>query len=118
MTDTRSSMTQVSSVSEPSSERARKIDGGAWAVFFIWIGIVMLVGVPWAWFLIGVGAVLLATQVMRQLWSLKVEAFGLAIGVVLVAAGAWDLLSIPLPLMPMVLIFLGSYLLWKSLSPR
>ncbi|WP_316194147.1 hypothetical protein [Bradyrhizobium sp. SZCCHNRI3052] len=94
----------------------RQIDSAAWAVFFIWLGVVMLAGLPWGWFLVGVGVLILGAQMMRTQRSLKVDRFGVVIGVIILAAGLWDLLALPLPLMPMILIVLGGYLLWKTLS--
>jgi hypothetical protein len=103
----------------PSSSQEqplRKIDSGAWAVFFIWVGIVMLAAVPWAWFLVGVGFIILGAQLMRKTWNLTIDPFGVVIGLIFLAAGAWDLLSLHWPLMPIILILLGAYLLWKTLS--
>ena len=109
--------TQASLV--PSDDKAdphRQIDSAAWAVFFIWLGVVMLAGLPWDWFLLGVGVLILGAQMMRQQRSLKVDRFGVVIGVIILSAGMWDLLALPLPLMPIILIVLGGYLLWKTLS--
>ena len=103
----------------PSSqdERSRQIDSAAWAVFFIWVGVVMLAGMPWAWFLVGIGVLIVGAQVVRRQRGLKVELFGVIVGLIMLAAGIWDLAALPLPLMPMILIVLGGYLLWKTLSP-
>ena len=98
-------------------ERLRRIDSAAWAVFFIWVGVVMLAGLPWDWFLIGVGVLILGTQILRRQWNLKIDTFGAVIGLIFLAAGIWDLLSVPWPLMPIILVALGAYLLWKTLSP-
>lgn len=97
-------------------ERTRQIDSAAWAVFFIWVGVVMLAGLPWAWFLIGVGVLIMGTQVVRQQRGLKIEMFGVVVGLIMLAAGIWDVLALPLPLMPIILIALGGYLLWKTVS--
>lgn len=96
---------------------SRQIDSAAWAVFFIWLGVVMLAGLPWAWFLVGVGVLILGAQLMRQRRNLKIETFGIVMGLIILAAGIWDQLALPLPLMPIVLIVLGGYLLWKTLAP-
>ncbi len=105
---------------QPSNqdERARQIDSAAWAVFFIWVGLVMLVGMPWAWFLVGVGVLITGAQLVRRQRGLKIEMFAVIVGLIMLAAGVWDLLALPLPLMPIILIVLGGYLLWKTLSPR
>lgn len=117
MANTQSSL---ASLHEPSDQhdRAHQIDSGAWAVFFIWLGVVMLTGLPWAWFLLGVGALVLGAQVMRRQWNLQLETFGVVVGLIIFAAGIWDLLALPLPLMPIILMALGGYLLWKTLSPK
>jgi hypothetical protein len=116
MANPQSSLVQLQEPSNPD-QRLRQIDSAAWAVFFIWVGIVMLVGLPWDWFLVGVGVLILGVQVVRRQWNLKTETFSIVIGLIILAAGAWDLLLLPLPLMPILLIALGAYLLWKTLSP-
>lgn len=98
-------------------ERARRIDSGAWAVFFIWLGF-MLAGLPWAWFLIGVGVLILGAQLVRRQFSVEIEMFGVVIGLVILAAGVWELFAPPWPLMSIILIAMGGYLLWKTFSPR
>jgi hypothetical protein len=106
--------------SSPSSQdkRARQIDSAAWAVLFIWVGVVMLADMPWAWFLLGVGVLIVGAQIVRRQLGLKIEMFGVVVGLIMLAAGVWDLVALPMPLMPIILIVLGGYLLWKTLSPR
>ncbi len=106
-----------SSQSPDRNQSVRQIDSAAWAVFFMWVGVVMLAGVPWGWFLVGVGILFLGAQMMRRMWNLKVEAFGVAVGLIILAGGVWELLSMPWPFMPIILILLGAYLFWKALSP-
>ncbi|WP_375157147.1 hypothetical protein [Bradyrhizobium sp. RDT46] len=103
--------------SRPSGqdERARQIDSAAWAVFFIWVGVVMLASMPWAWFLVGVGVLITGVQIVRRQQGLKIEMFGVIVGLIMLAAGVWDLVALSLPLMPIILIVLGGYLLWKTL---
>lgn len=112
MADTQSSLVASHDLPDPH----RQIDLAAWAVFFIWLDVVMLAGLPWAWFLVGVGVLILGAQMMRQQRNLKVDRFGVVIGFIILAAGMWDLLALPLPLMPIILIVLGGYLLWKTFS--
>ncbi len=117
MADTHSTLARPQDASD-QHERARRIDSGAWAVFFIWVGIAMLAGVPWSWFLVGVGVLILGAQIMRRQWHLKIETFFVVVGLIILAAGAWDLLALPWPLMPLLLIGLGGYLLFKTFAPR
>lgn len=98
--------------------RSRQIDSAAWAIFFIWVGVVMLTGLPWAWFVVGVGILMLGAQIARQQRGLNIERFGVVVGLIILAAGVWDLLALPWPPMPIALIVLGAYLLWKTFSPR
>lgn len=104
--------------SSDQHERYRQIDSGAWAAFFIWVGIAMLAEVPWSWFLVGIGVIILGAQIVRQRWSLRIDRFFVAFGFIVLATGVWDLLALPWPLMPIILIALGGYLLWKTLWPR
>ncbi len=115
-THTHSSLDQFHGPSDQPG-LSRQIDSGAWAVFFIWLGVVMLAGLPWDWFLVGVGVLILGAQLIRRQRDLKIETFGVIVGLIILAAGIWDLLALPLPLMPVILILLGGYLLWKTLSP-
>ena len=117
MANTQSSLIPSQDSSDPR-DISRQIDSGAWAVFFIWLGIVMLAGLSWAWFLIGVGVLILGGQLIRRQRNLNVETFGVVVGLIILAAGIWDLLALPLPLMPIILIALGGYLLWKILTAK
>ena len=112
MTDTQAPFVPSHDTPDPH----RQIDSAAWAAFFIWLGVVMLAGLSWDWFLVGVGVLILGAQMMRHQRNLKVERFGVVVGLIILAAGIWDLLALPLPLMPIILIVVGGYLLWKTLS--
>lgn len=60
---------------------------------------------------------MLGTQMTRQQAALKVEPFAVAIGLMFLAGGIWDLLALPLPLIPVILIALGAYLLRRAVWP-
>jgi hypothetical protein len=96
--------------------RAQQIDSIAWAVFFIWVGVAMLAQVPWGWFLLGVGILVLVAQLARWQMDMKIEVFWVACGTVLVAGGLWNLLDLPWPLAPILLILLGVALLGKAIA--
>ncbi len=64
------------------TEKSEKIGSVAWAVFFIWVGVVILANLPWGWFLLGVGIIILAAQIVRWLMDLNVENFWAACGAV------------------------------------
>lgn len=98
-----------------STETAGRIDALAWAVFFIWVGIAMLVSVPWGWFLLGVGVIILAAQFARWQLDIDIETFWVACGAVFFAGGLWTLLALPWPLAPILIIVLGLWLLGKAI---
>ena len=99
-----------------STESAGQIDAVAWAVFFIWVGVAMLVPVPWGWFLLGVGILILAAQFVRWQMDIKIEAFWVACGVVFFVGGLWSLLALPWPMAPILIIVLGVWLLGKAIA--
>lgn len=92
----------------------RQIDAAGWAVFFIWVGVALLAHIPWGWFLVGVGALVQGAQAARWQMNLKVETSGIVIGLIFLVGGAWELLALQWPLIPVLLILLGVYLLQKS----
>jgi hypothetical protein len=112
MTKLQSSLPETSS----ETERTHQPDSVVWAIFFIWIGFSMLAVVPWGWFLIGVGALIGAAQVARKQIGMAIDGFWTACGAVIFAAGLWDLLQLPLPLAPVLLIGLGVVLLVKTFA--
>ncbi len=103
--------------SEPN-ERGRQIDSVAWAVFFIWVGVAMLAEIPWGWFLIGVAALILAAECARWLMNMRVEGFWVACGLVFLAGGLWNVLELPWPLAPILLILFGVAMLGKAVVRR
>ena len=92
-----------------------RIDAAAWALFFVWAGTSILANIRWGWFLVGVGAIVLAAEVALHLASEKIDGFWIACGIALLAAGAWELLSLTWPLLPVLLILLGAGTLWRAL---
>ena len=113
----RSPLTHFQSLSDRNDPRARQIDSAAWAVLFIWIGVALLAHVPWGWFLIGIGVLVVGAQAARRQASLKVETFAIVIGVIFLVGGVWELLALQWPLIPILLILLGVYLLQRVVRP-
>ena len=102
--------------STEKSELTRHLDSIAWAAFFIWIGIAMLVAISWGWFLVGLGILILAVQLARSQMHIKIEGFWVACGAVFLIGGLWTVLNLPYsPLAPIVLILLGVVLLGKAI---
>ena len=116
MNGTQAPLDQGSSTEK--SERARQIDSVAWALFFIWVGVAMLVPIPWGWFLVGIAVLILAVQLVRWQSGMTIEGFWVACGAVCLAGGLWNVLELPWPLAPVLLILLGVALLGKVVVRR
>jgi hypothetical protein len=114
MDTTQSPLAQFQSPSDRADPQARQIDSAGWAVFFIWVGVALLAHIPWGWFLVGVGVLVLGAQAARRQMNLKVETSGIVIGLLFLVGGVWELLALQWPLIPILLILLGVYLLQKS----
>ncbi len=99
--------------SEPN-ERARQIDAVAWALFFIWVGVGMLAQIPWGWFLVGIAILILGAEFARWQFSGTMEGFWIACGLVFLAGGLWNVLDLPWPLAPILLILFGVAMLAKA----
>ncbi len=112
MSTMRSTLDPPSSVE--TSGRTRHLDSVVWAIFFIWVGFAMLAEMPWGWFLLGVGVIILLAQLARRRMDLKIEGFWVACGIVFLAGGLWNLLALPWPLAPILLILLGVVMLGKT----
>jgi hypothetical protein len=102
--------------SPQQTDGACQLDAIGWAVFFIWIGLAMLAGLLWGWFLLGTGILILAVQIGRSRIGAEVEKFWIACAAVFLVGGVWQLVDMPWPLAPLLLIILGVFLLGKAVS--
>jgi hypothetical protein len=96
------------------SPASRQIDAIAWALLFIWIGVVVLTKISWGWSLLGVSAIILGAQ--ANLWRVgeKIDSFGVASGVVFLVGGLSELFGLNWSLGPILLILLGAVMLWNA----
>ena len=102
--------------SAKKGELTRHLNAIAWAAFFIWIGVTILVAMLWGWFLAGLGILILAAQLARLQMNIKIEGFWVACGTVFLIGGLWAVLNLSSwPLAPIVLILLGVVLLGKTI---
>lgn len=95
-------------------EAERRVAAAGWGAFFIWIGIAFIVGIGFAWTMIGVGAITMLTQLARTSVHLPVERFWIVVGGLFAAAGVWDLVGLGIPLIPVLLIVLGTTIVVMS----
>lgn len=106
------------SVSESHESRAtndrglaQKLDAAGWGLFFIWVGIALLMDFSWGIGLVGVAIITLGAQVLRKYLGLGLEAFWVVVGVLFLVGGAWELYKVEISLVPILLIVAGAALL-------
>lgn len=90
---------------------AQKLDAAGWALFFIWVGIALLLDVGWGTGLLGIGVVTLLGQGARKYFGLCLEGFWLVVGLLFMLGGVWHLVQVELNLVPILLIIAGVALL-------
>lgn len=105
---------------ETSNERsiARVIDSAGWGLFFLWVGVALLLDIGWGPGLIGVGVITLGGQVARRYYGLSIESFWVAVAVLFVLGGVWELLQIRVSLVPVLAIVAGVVLLISAMRRR
>ena len=98
-----------------SSDLGRRLDAIGWGVFFVWLGIIMLVKVlPQGVGALGVGAIILGEAVARFLLRVSVSAFWILLGLIFLAAGVAELWAVQLPLLPIAFIIAGALLVFRQ----
>lgn len=93
---------------------ARQLDAVRWGLFFVWIGIAILLGLGWGWALLGVAAIILGGAAIRSFKGLPVEGFWIAVGVVLLACAFWEFFAISWPMLPFLIIGFGLVMLLRA----
>lgn len=95
---------------------SHKLDAIGWALFLIWVGFAVLADIGWGWGLIGIAAIILGEAGLRFQYQLNVGRFWIALGVLFLLGGLWDLFQVQWPLAPLILIACGIAVLWGALS--
>jgi len=95
-----------------------KLDGIAWGLFFLWIGIAFLANLGWGAGLLGIGVIILGGQLARKSIGFGFEMFWVLVGVLFLLGGIWDLLSVRVSLAPIVCIVAGVLLLASALLTK
>ena len=98
--------------------RLEKLDGIAWGLFFLWIGIAFLANLGWGTGLLGIGIIILGGQTARKSIGFGFEMFWILVGFLFLLGGIWDLLSVRVSLAPIVCIVAGVLLLASALLTK
>lgn len=97
----------------------RQLDAVGWGLFFVWVGVAILLDLGWGWGLLGVAAIILGGAAIRSFKGLPVEGFWVAVGVVLVACAVWEFFAISRPMLPVLIIGFGVVMLLRAFrGPR
>jgi hypothetical protein len=97
---------------------ARRLESAGWGLFFIWVGISLLMDTGWGVGLIGVAAIVLLGQVARHFFGLRLEPPWMVAGVIFLLAGTWELYRIEVDLIPILMILVGGALLLSMFRRR
>jgi hypothetical protein len=89
----------------------RRLDAGAWGLFFVWAGIALYAGFSWGTGLVCFGILILAGQIARKYLGLGIERFWVLAGVLFILGGVWELFSIRVGLVPILCMVVGVALL-------
>jgi hypothetical protein len=97
----------------------KRLEEVAWALFLIMTGALWLA--PDAWvpegtWLAGLGLILLGLNAARRFNGLKIEGFGIVVGVAALAAGIGRIVGREIPFVPIFLILLGTAMTIKALA--
>lgn len=85
----------------------RKLDAAGWGLFFVWVGIALLLDVGWGIGLLGVGILTLGEQAVRRYFGLNIDGFWTVVGVLFLAGGFWEMAEIQFSMVPFLLILAG-----------
>jgi len=102
----------------PRNDVERRLGGAGWGLFFLWVGLSLLLDVGWGVGLFGAGILALIMQAVRSGFRLPIERFWVLAGGALAVGGVWDLLSLHISLGSMLFMLFGGALLVWSLRPR
>ncbi len=93
---------------------ARQLDAVSWGLFFVWIGVAILLNVGWGWTLLGVAAIILGGAAFRSFKGLAIDGFWVAVGFVLLACSVWEFFAISWPMLPVLIIGFGVFMLLRA----
>lgn len=102
-------------------KKSKALDGLAWGLFIILIGIGWWAGNHYqmytgAYIALGAGLILLGLNMTRAAMDIKISKFSLFIGIVALAMGGAGILGYALDLFPTVVILIGLFVVGEALG--
>ncbi len=97
------------------------LDGLAWGSFFILLGLVWFISASYsidagAYVAVGIGLILIGINLIRLNVGIKVSKFSLFIGLIAFALGGAAIIGYSLPLVPMIIILIGLFIVAEGLQ--
>ncbi len=89
-----------------------------WSLFFVWIGITMLLKISPDIGLFGIGAITLGMQWIRSNFGLQLEKFWVVVGLLFILGSLWDFLEIGISLVPVIVIAAGGIILYSAIKRK
>ena len=96
----------------------KRITTIGWGLFFIWLGLVLMIKAGSGLILLGVGVISLGMQVARKYSGLDSDGFWIVVGILFVIVGIWEMFEISMPLMSVFLVVIGAVLLVSALKGK
>lgn len=87
--------------------KARRITTIGWGLFFIWLGLILVLNGGTGLVLLGVGVISLGMQIARRYVGLESDGFWILVAILFILVGAWELFKVKLPLMSVFLMVIG-----------
>ncbi|MBN2720723.1 MAG: hypothetical protein JXR72_06450 [Proteobacteria bacterium] len=87
--------------------KARRITAMGWGLFFLWLGLVLVLDAGIGLILLGVGFISLGMQIARKYAGLESDGFWILVAILFVLVGAWELFEMKMPLMAVLLMVVG-----------
>jgi hypothetical protein len=109
---------QVDSRTISTAELNQRLDAVGWGLFFLWVGIALLLDVGWGVGLLGVGIITLGEQAARRYFRIGLDGFWVVVGVLFLAGGMWELAQIQISMVPFLMILVGLAVLASAVKKR
>jgi hypothetical protein len=116
-----SSAPQTFSDDGAKKELDKRFEWIGWGLFLIMIGGLALVPdswVPEGMWLVGTGLIMLGLNAVRYVNGIRMSGFTLVLGLIALGSGLSDAVGGDLPVIPLVLIAIGAYIIYRVVGQR
>lgn len=111
---------QVVGAGQSKRDLNRRLESVGWALFLIMAGGLALVpdsSLPQGVWLVGVGPIMLGLNLARYLNGIRMSGFSTVLGIIALGSGIGDMTGLDLPVLAILLILVGGYMLVRAFLP-